>query len=735
MLCRLLGFGTLATVWLSGTVLYGESVGPERVVSRNAVRRLAESSFFFVENQGQTDATVAFYAPTFAGITFVTKKGQIVHSLRARRGRLPMRWTATETFVGGSPRPIGHEVADARASYFVGSDRSRWRSTVATYVSLSLGQVWPGVEVILRGRRNSVEKLFVLSPGVLPDRIRVRLSGTGSPRIDEKGQLVASTRLGSIVWSAPVAYQEVGGQRRSVPAAYWTAGREYGFRLGANDPALPVTIDPLLQATYLGGSLNDYAFAVAVHPQTHDIYVTGRTESPNFPRTAGGPQPLYAGRYDDAFIARFNSTLRVLEQTTYLGGSGIDIGFAIAVHPTTGEVFVAGQAGSANLPGTDGGAQPRYAGNTDAFVARLDSTLTRLNQVTYLGGTWGDSVESLAIHPTTGEVFVAGWTISPDFPRSAGGAQEQRSSDEGFDAFVARLDPGLTLLNQATYIGGSRTDEATDIAIDAARDEIVVCGPTESPDFPGTAGGAQSGYRGDKDGFVTRLSASLNRLIQSTYLGGSGLEWAIAVAIDPADGDVFVGGDSTSTDLPGTSENARNAFGGWWDGFIAKLSSNLTVLKRARHFGGAGLEFITALTIHPSTGEIFVVGQTTSTDLPGTAGGSQPSYGGGVLDAFVARFSSDLGGVNQATYLGGRDRETAWALVIDATTGEVIVAGDTRSEDFPAIAGGGQPSYGGGDEYGGDAFVARFAGDRASSPALAPAPTRSPSRPRLVGFR
>lgn len=735
MLCRLFRFGALATVWFSATILSGESTASEQPLDGNAVRRgLAVSPVLFVENQGQTDATVAFYAPTFAGMTFVTHRGKIVHSLRARRGRLPMRWTATETLVGASPRPRGQDVADARVSYLVGRDRSSWRRAIATYASVSLGEVWPGVEVFLRGRQNSVEKLFVLSPGVSPDRIRVRLSGTGSLRIDEKGRLVATTRLGPIVWSAPIAYQQVGGQSRSVLAEYWTRGREYGFRLGAHNTSLPVTIDPLLQATYLGGSFKDYAFAMAIHPRTHDIYVTGRTESLNFPGAAGGPQPRYAGGYDDVFIARFNSTLTALEQTTYFGGNSIDIGFAIAVHSATGEVFVSGQTASTNLPGTDGAAQPQYAGNTDAFVARLDSTLTSLNQVTYLGGTWGDSAEALAIHPTTGEIFVAGWTISPDFPRSAGGAQEARSSAMGYDAFVARLDPGLTLLNQATYIGGTRTDEATDIAIDAARDEIVVCGPTESPDFPGTEGGAQADYRGVKDGFVTRLSASLTRLNQSTYLGGDGAEWAIAVAIDPVDGDVLIGGDSTSVDLPGASRGG-SAFGGLWDGFVARLSSDLTALKQARHFGGEGIDFIHALTLHPLTGEVLVVGQTNSTNLPGTAGASQPSYGGGVLDAFVARFTPDLSGLNQATYLGGRDRETAYAVVIEPTTGEVIVAGDTRSEDFPATAGGAQPFYGGGDLYGGDIFVARFAGEGPPSPANALPPTRTPSRPRLVGFR
>jgi hypothetical protein len=610
-----------------------------------------------------------------------------------------------------------------------------WRTGIRTYGSIALGEVWPGVGVFLRAHGTSVEKLFVLSPGVSAGGIRVRVSGARSLRVDKKGRLVARAGPGRIAWTAPVAYQEAAGERHPIRVSYWIGGtgREYGFRLGTHDRTLPVTIDPLLQATYLGGSLNDYAFGIAINPRTGEVFVSGRTESLNFPGVAGGAQTSYGGGIDNAFVARLNPTLTVLEQATYFGGKGIDYPIAMAIHPITDEVFVVGHTGSTDLPGTAGGAQERYGGNYDGFVARFSPTLTELKQATYLGGSGADGAEAMAIDPVSGDVFVAGETSSTDFPGTAGGAQAVHGGlgnrFVAYNAFIARLNPALTALKQATYLGGNGTDVAVGLAIHPISGEVLVAGETDSTNFPGTAAGAQAEPgEGVGDAFVARLDPTLTTLKGSTYLGTDGDNMAISVAIDPVAGDVLVAGDTSSTDFPGTLGGAQTANGGAWDGFVARLDAALTVLRQATYLGGRGIDLITTLAIHPMTGEVFVAGETTSTNLPGTTGGAQPSYGGGVLDAFVARLDPTLTLLNQTTYLGGNDRETAYALAIDPTGG-VVVAGDTRSTNFPAMIGGAQPSYGGGDLYGGDVFAARFTRDLAASPAASPTLTMDPPRP------
>jgi hypothetical protein len=169
--------------------------------------------------------------------------------------------------------------------------------------------------------------------------------------------------------------------------------------------------------------------------------VAGRTDSKNFPKTTGGAQASHVD-WSDAFVARLNSSLTQILQATYLGGSGNDYAYALAIHPTTGDVYVAGETQSTNFPNTSGGAQANYSGDwNDAFVARLNSSLTQILQATYLGGRGEDGAKALAIHPKTGEVYVAGYTDSEDFPKATGGAQA--SNNGSSDAFVARLTADL----------------------------------------------------------------------------------------------------------------------------------------------------------------------------------------------------------------------------------------------------------------------------------------------------
>jgi hypothetical protein len=237
---------------------------------------------------------------------------------------------------------------------FRGANPERWRAALPTYGQVSLGEVWPGVEVSLVARGRSVEKLFTVKPGARVDRIRVRVGGARALTVDAGGALVAETGLGAVTFTAPVAYQPQAGGRRAVAVAYERHGREYGFTVSAYDPSLPLVIDPLLQSTYLGGSGEDFATGVAIHPTTGDVYIAGRTESTPFPGTAGGAQPATTG-LPDAFVARLNSTLTALLQATYLGGSNTDFANALAIHATTGDVYVTGRTESTDFPSTAGG--------------------------------------------------------------------------------------------------------------------------------------------------------------------------------------------------------------------------------------------------------------------------------------------------------------------------------------------------------------------------------------------
>jgi hypothetical protein len=683
--------------------------------------KLADLERGWVKNEGQWDEETLFSAPGYFGTTWIAKDGQLVHLVVKGKES----WVISERWVGGKVQAITpEEELPTKVSFFVGNDPSKHKTNLPTYRYVSLGEVWSGIEVKLKATQKTVEKLFYIKPGADPSKIVMEVNGAEGLKLSKDGEIIIKTGLGELKLSKPIAWQEKDGEKLPVEVSYKLIGKNrYSFVVAKADPSLPIVIDPILQATYLGGRGDDIALALAFHPTTGEVYVAGHTSSTNFPKTTGGAQKRCSNcAYDpenpryDAFVARLNKELTQILQATYLGGSENDFASALAIHPKTGEVYVAGNTSSTNFPKTTGGAQANNRGDTDAFVARLNKELTQILQATYLGGSIIDDVSTLAIHPKTGEVYVAGETTSSNFPGTTGGAQASKGG-LGVDAFVARLNSDLTKILQSTYLGGSESDHAYALAIHPTTGEVYVAGYTMSTDFPKTTGGAQPkcnkcGYElYSYDAFVARLNSNLTQILQSTYLGGSSIDSASALAIHPTTGEVYVAGNTFSTDFPGTTGGAQARYGGGRnDAFVARLNKELTQLLQATYLGGSKDDSAGALAIHPKTGEVYVAGGTGSTNFPKTTGGAQARYGGGLDDAFVARLNSGLTQILQSTYLGGSGADYAKALAIHPTTDEVYVVGLTKSKDFPKTSGGAQANSGGYD----DTFVARLTADLAA---------------------
>ncbi len=683
----------------------------------------------WVKNEGQWDEEALFSAPGYFGTTWITKDGQLVHV--AVKGK--ESWVISERWVGGKVQAITpEEELPTKVSYFIGNDPSKHKTNLPTYRYVSLGEVWSGIEVKLKATQKTVEKLFYVKPGADPSKIVVEVDGAKGLKLSKDGEIIIQTGLGELKLSKPIAWQEKDGKKLPVEVSYKLVGKNrYSFEVAKADPSLPIVIDPILQATYLGGEDDDIAFALAIHPTTGEVYVAGITASDEFPKTTGGAQkrcnncvsdpekPSY-----DVFVARLNKELTQILQSTYLGGSGNDEASALAIHPQTGEVYVAGVTESKNFPKTASGAQGSYGGKGDAFVVRLNKELTQILQSTYLGGSSDDSASALAIHPQTGEVYVAGKTGSINLPKTTGGAQGSKSG--GSDVFVTRLNKELTQILQSTYLGGKGADEAHALAIHPQTGEVYVAGKTESINLPKTTGGAQGSYSGGKgDAFVARLNKELTQILQSTYLGGGGEDEAKALTIHPQTREVYVTGITTSKDFPGTSGGAqtecnRCVSGSFpsYDAFVARLNKELTQILQSTYIGGSYTDWANALAIHPKTGEVYVAGWTHSDNFPITTGGAQANKSGS-SDVFVARLNKELTQILQSTYLGGDSIDGANALAIHPTTGEIYVAGDTVSYDFPKTTGGAQTEcngcYIGRIDIIHDAFVARLSANLAAT--------------------
>jgi hypothetical protein len=693
------------------------------VPSKEAVSvKLAGLERGWVKNEGQWDERALFSAPGYFGTTWITKDGELLHVAvkkeECKEKACPSKsWVISERWVGGKVQAIkGEEELQTKVSYFIGNNPSKHRSGLPTYRYVSLGEVWSGVEVQLKATQKTVEKLFYVQPGADPSKIQVQVDGAEGLKLSKDGEIIIQTGLGDLKLSKPIAWQEKDSKKLPVEVSYKLIGKNrYSFEVAKADPSLPLVIDPILQSTYLGGSNDNEAYALAIHPTTGEVYVAGLTESMDFPNTSGGAQEVYGGGGWDAFVARLDKDLTQVLQSTYLGGSSRDEARALAIHPTTGEVYVAGYTESANFPKATGGAQKKYGGKGDTFVARLNKDLTQILQSTYMGGKGLDVAYVLAIHPTTGEVYVAGYTESANFPKATGGAQTNCNNCNGrpfsYDVFVARLSSNLTQILQSTYLGGKGSDVAYALAIHPTTGEVYVAGLTESIDFPNTSGGAQKVYGGGSwDAFVVRLNSNLTQILQSTYLGGKDTDVAFALAVHPKTGDVYVAGYTLSTNFPNTSGGAQTGHrGGSEDAFVARLNKDLTKILQSTYLGGNNSDIAHALAIHPTTGEVYVAGETESTNFPEAAGGAQKSKGK-KGDAFVARLNSNLTKILRSTYFGGSGYDYATALAI-SSTGNVYVAGYTLSTDLPKATGGAQATFGGGDF---NVFVSRLTADLAA---------------------
>ena len=415
-------------------------------------------------------------------------------------------------------------------------------------------------------------------------------------------------------------------------------------------------------------------------------------------------------------MANFSPVGGQLLYCTYLGGSGDDRAFGVAVD-SSGNTYVTGWTSSVNFP-VVGGVQSRLGGPRDAFVAKLNPSLSALTYSTYLGGSGVDTGNAIAVD-SLGEAVIVGDTTSANLPVTTG--VFQRALAGGQDAFVARLAANGASLSFLTYFGGNSADHGAAIQIDPSG-PIVIGGGTNSTNLPVLlANQAHSG--GGQDGFVTKFNATATALVLSTYLGGSGgspgfPEEVNAIVIGPSK-NIVAAGVTSSMNFPVTAGCLQFLYGGGQtDGFISKINGNTGALMASTFLGGTLNDGINAMA-GDQLGRLYVTGYTISTDFPLVRPSQGTSAGGaaGSMDAFVATVNSGLNLMTYGTYLGGSGSDSGNAIAVDTMT-SIIVGGQTGSPDFPVSGSLGNTT----NQYL-SSFVTKLAPDWTLSVATGPAVT------------
>lgn len=426
--------------------------------------------------------------------------------------------------------------------------------------------------------------------------------------------------------------------------------------------------------------------------------------------TEGAFQSCRPGRNGlDVMIAKLDPSGATLAWMAWLGGSGTDDAPSGIAVDQAGNVYVAGFARSGYFPTTPGALDRKRGGRTDAFVAKLDPTGSDLLYSTFLGGTNHEFASDLAVDQA-GNVYLAGFTTSSDFPTTPGALERRRLDRTSSDAFVAKLDPSGSRLIYSTLLGGNASDGVTDIEIDGAGNAYVT-GETESKNFPTTPAAPQrrcatcapekGGY--SPDAFLAKLDPSGSRLHYGTFLGGDSVDQPNGLAVDRA-GNAYVAGWTASSDFPTT----KGAFDTSFDGgtaFVVKLNRAGTRLTFATALGGAcsGCGGASGVALD-SAGNAWVTGATTKS-FPTTKGAFRPRFAGSGADAwpnaFLSKFNRSGSRLDYSTFLGPA---LGGGVALDPR-GNVYASGTSSLESFPTTPGAYRTKGKGRDS---DGFIVKF---------------------------
>lgn len=613
-------------------------------------------------------------------------------------------------FVNANPNPViqGIDEQECKSNYFIGNDPTQWHRAIPNYAKISYQNLYPGIDAIFYGNAKQLEYDFHIAPGVNPNHVRMHLEGAKHLAVDHEGNLEVMMEDEQIVqMKKPLIFQELAGNKVYIPGEFvLLAANDVGFVVNDYDTSKELVIDPILTySSYLGGSGDDQGFDIVIDSQGN-AYVTGSTESSDFPTTAGVFQSeLAVGATQNAFVTKFNSLGTALVYSTYLGGGGFDAGNAIAVN-SDGQAYITGETSSADFPITAGAFQsiPASVGQ-NGFVTQLNSSGSDLIYSTFLGGNGLiNRCTGIAID-VGGNAYVTGNTTSINFPTTSEAFQTTTAAS--ISGFATKLNSNGTNLIYSTYLRAEAGTQSggLGITIDSAG-YAYVTGFTDGENFPTTIGAFQTipGSGVGIDAFITKLNQSGTGLIYSTYLGGNAQDFATSIAIDE-EGNAYVAGQTSSSNFPVTEGAFQTTFPiSSTQAFVTKLNSTGTALYYSTFLGGSIENSALDIKID-GDGHAYVVGSTTSPDFPITMNAIQTTMLG-IETGFITKFNSMGSDLLYSTYFGGATatNNEMRAVALDVKN-NAYVTGFTDATDFPTTSGAFQTEHGGAL----DAFVAQLA--------------------------
>jgi hypothetical protein len=595
------------------------------------------------------------------------------------------------SFVDSNPEePTGLKRLSWDSNFFLGNDSNKWFQHVPSYQEVMYRNLWAGIDLVYRINNGNLKYDFIIHPGANPDQIEIKVEGDNEISIDRENTLNIHTSSGAIVKDSGLRIF-YNGTKETIKGEFRIKDKNiYAFNISKYDNTKTVIIDPFVYSTFLGGADIDDSWDIAVDSNGY-AYVTGSTGSAEFPNTTGAYDTTYnnsdifvtklnlpgtslvystfiggtsgdigasitvdsignayitgftlssdfpntTNAYDntlngteDAFIAKLNPAGSDLVYSTFLGGSGVDLGFSIDID-ILGNAYVTGSTWSPDFPNTTGAFDNMYNTGSDVFVTKLNPAGTDLIYSTFLGESGYECGWDLVVD--SGEyVYVTGETNSNGFPTNVNAYD--RTFNGSSDVFVTKFNPDGSDYIYSTFLGGNGIDSGFGIKVDTTGNAYIT--GSAGPGFPNTTGAYDTTYNSGSDAFVTKLNPSGANLVYSTYIGGMSAESGKDIDID-SNGYVYITGSTQSADFPNTTGSFDNEYNGLGDSFISKLIPSATDLVYSTFIGGTNTDEGLGIAVD-SNGYAYITGSTWSNDFPNTTGAFDNSSNGN-RDIFISK--------------------------------------------------------------------------------------------------
>lgn len=551
-------------------------------------------------------------------------------------------------------------------------------------------ELYPGIDLKIRSINSIILPELIVRPNGNLDNVKLSADGINEIALDGTAILLTSD-AGKV--NIPL-FQVAGNTTDKLPTAS-TIGNEIispivdQIEMEKNDLSREATVG-LVYSTFFGGSSTDFGSKV-VSGYGGVVYVFGETSSLNIPTTLGTIDPSYNGGEKDLFVLKLNPIGTKIQYATFIGGNEYEYAHDLTVDKS-GSAYITGYTNSSNFPTKTGSFDTHFSGYDDAFVVKLNSTGSKIEYSTFLGGNEYQEGHGIAVD-AFGSAYVGGITAA-GFPTTIGAYD--RTYNGGFsDGFLAKLNSSGTALVYSTYLGGSVKDPIFNLAIDKTG-AAYVTGYTSSENFPTTKGAFDR--VNDWGGFVTKFSPDGSKLVYSTFIGGSYYDIGNAIAVDNM-GFCYVGAKTYSPDAPTTPGAYDRKYNGDYsdiaDIYLLKLSPTGSSLSFATFLGGDDDEDVLDLALSVD-GSINLVGVSYSSNFPFTSNAFDKTNN---IGGFITKLKNDGSSLLYSTFIDGYPN----GISIDKF-GLAYITGSAYSKNFPITPG----VIDNINDWNGDAFISKL---------------------------